>query len=268
MATFHPTAMPAGRDGRPPSSRMSDNRRHARPRAAAPVVRCGKGLSTYAGAVPAPQDDPRHGDPHHDDQAHARTAAIAAFWADARIRGRLNPIEAYTGPGTSDLVPPPAWSFGDDPRTADALLDLVLTGRKTATASALRDYEDEARALARELDAEAGRGEGDLLVDTDLDLALPQPGLLSILLDGAGRPRALVRTTDVQTVRFGDVGVEHARREGEGSLEHWRRTHQEFFRRSSATDEPVDDDTLVVLERFEVLVPVQARRAARRNGLA
>lgn len=207
-------------------------------------------------------------DAHGSSARHdAQAAAIAAFWADARIRGRLNPIEAYTGPGTSDLVPPPAWSFGDDPRTADRLLDLVLTGRKTATASALRDYEDEARQLAREQDDRHGAADGDVLVDTDLELALPQPGLLSIVLDGAGRPRALVRTTDVRTVRFGDVDAEHARREGEGSLEDWRRAHREFFRRSSATEEPVDDGTMVVLERFEVLVPAEARRAARRNGL-
>lgn len=208
--------------------------------------------------------------PGTDADRDPQAAAVAAFWADARIRGRLNPIEAYTGPGSSDLVPPPAWSFGDDPRLADQLLDLVLTGQKTATASALRDYEDEARQLAREQGGHAGHEEGDLLVDTDLDLALPQPGMLSILLDGAGRPRALIRITDVQTVRFGEVTAEHARREGEGggSLEHWRRTHQEFFRRSSATGEPVAEDTMVVLERFEVLVPAEARRAARRNGLA
>lgn len=209
--------------------------------------------------------DTRDPDPHQDPQA----AAIAAFWADARIRGRLNPTEVYTGPGTSDLVPPPAWSFGDDPQQADELLDLVLAGQKTATASALRDYEEEARQLARE-HGDPGRPEGDLLVGTDLDLALPEPGLLSILLDGRGRPRALIRITSVEQVRFGEVTDEHARREGEGdgSLAHWRRVHQEFFRTSSPTDEPVDDDTMIVLERFEVLVPANARRAARRNGLA
>lgn len=194
-------------------------------------------------------------------------SAIAAFWADARIRAKLNRIEAYVGQSVADTLPPPAWSFGDDPRLADELLELVLTGWKTATASALHDYEEEARERARADDA--GSAEGDLLVDTGLDLALPQPGLLSILLDGAGRPRALIRTTDVATVRFGDVTAEHARREGEGdgSLEHWRRMHQEFFERSSALGEPVDEDTMVVLERFEVLVPAGARRAARRHGL-
>lgn len=192
--------------------------------------------------------------------------AVAAFWADARIRAKLNRIEAYAGPGVSDTVPPPAWSFGDDPRMADELLDLVLAGRKTATASALRDYEDEARDRARE-EGVADRT-GDLMVDTELDLALPEPGLLSILLDGSGRPRALIRITDVQVVRFGDVSAEHARAEGEGdgSLAHWRQVHQKFFARSAPHGEPVDEDTQVVLERFEVLVPADARRAARRHA--
>lgn len=221
--------------------------------------------------------------------------AIASFWADARVRGKLNRFGGVLGATVSDTVPPPAWAFGDDALTADRLLALVLEGRKTATASALRDYEEEARELARaEADADrdddspagrepgagggaggaglgpcgrSGRSDGDVLVDTDLDLALPSPDLLSIVLDGAGHPRALIRTTEVQVVRFADVPAEHARREGEGSLEEWRRVHREAFRRSSATQEPVDDDTMVVLEHFEVLVPASAHRAARRHGL-
>lgn len=196
-----------------------------------------------------------------------RDGAIRAFWEDARVRGKLNRIEAYAGPGITDSVPPPAWSFGSDPATADRLLALVLEGRKTATASALRDYEQEARAqadLGRDVD---DRG-GDTLVRTELDLLLPEPGMLSIVLDGRGRPRALIRVTEVQVVRFADVPAEHAVREGEGdrTLRSWRHTHRQFFT-ESADGEPVDDDTMVVLERFEVLVPAQAQRAARRHGI-
>lgn len=170
-------------------------------------------------SVPAPDDD-----------------AVAAFWADARIRAKLNRLEAYTGPGVTDSVPPPAWAFGDSAAQADELLALVLEGRKSATSSALRDYAAE-------------------------DEPLPTRGSLSILLDGAGRPRALVHITDVRTARFGDVDEEHARAEGEGdlSLAHWRQVHREFFTRS-AGGQPVDDDTEVVLERFEVLVPTPRRR--------
>lgn len=197
-----------------------------------------------------------------------RDRAIAAFWADARIRGKLNRIEVYAGGQVSDTLPPPAWSFGDedDPATADRLLDLVLEGRKTATASAYRDYEEEARQRGAE---PADDAPGDTLTRTGvgLDLALPEPGLLSIILDGAGQPRALVRITDVDVCRFADVPEEHARLEGEGdrSLEEWRAVHRDAFAATAPHGEPVDDDTLVVLERFEVLVPAAAGRAARRH---
>lgn len=192
-------------------------------------------------------------------------AAIRAFWADARIRGKINRISVIGGAGISETLPPPAWSFGEDPQQADRLLELVLTGRKTATASALRDYEVTTRQLYTEQQAEDA---GDLLVETRTEVLLPDPGMLSIVLDGRGAPRALIRITDVQVVGFGDVDAEHARREGEGdgSLDFWRATHRDFFERSGG--EPVSDSTPVVLERFEVLVPAAAQRAARRRGLA
>lgn len=189
-------------------------------------------------------------------------ADIRAFWVDARVRGALNPAEAYLGVTASDMLPPPAWSFGATPQEADRLLGLVLEGRKTATASALEEYLTEARAGGAE-----GGAAGDTLVDADLDLRLPSPGALSIVLDGSGAPRALLRTTHVEVVRFADVDEEHARREGEGSLERWRAEHARFFAESLPGGRSVDEDTKVVLERFVVLVPGSARRAARRAGL-
>lgn len=198
-------------------------------------------------------------------------AEISRFWADARVRGGLNPAGAYLGATVSETLPPPAWSFGATPEESDRLLELVLAGRKTATATALHEYEDEAR---RRADAEAdvptggqGPAEGDTLVRTGVDVALPEPGLLSIVVDGRERPRALIRTTHVEVVRFGDVDEDHARREGEGSLEQWRATHRVHFAAGAAAGEQVTDDTMVVLERFVVVVPATARRAAKRAGL-
>lgn len=201
-----------------------------------------------------------------------RDEQLAAFWADARIRGGLNPAQGYTGASVSDTVPPPAWSFGDTPEQADELLDLVLTGRKTATASAYWDYEQEGRQRAAAEGAADGPGAADGGVDvairTDLDVALPEPGLLSIILDGSDTPRALIRTTHVRVVPFAEVDAEHARREGEGdgSLEHWRDAHRDFFAANAPAGETFGADMPVVLERFVVLVPATARRAAKRNG--
>lgn len=209
-------------------------------------------------------------------------ARISAFWADARLRGGINPVAGYLGATAADTLPPPAWSFGTTPQEADRLLELVLEGRKTATATALWDYEEEARARAASEEADdpgpgdagagdagaSGAGEGgDVLVTTDLDLALPAPGALSIVLDGDHVPRALVRTTHVDVVRFGEVDEAHARREGEDSLEHWRARNRRELAEHAPAGTTVDDGTQVVLERFVVLVPATARRAAKRAGL-
>lgn len=164
-----------------------------------------------------------------DDQLEAE---YDAFWADASIRAGLNPSRVYFGPNPTDALRPPAWSFGADPATADALLALVLAGTKTATASALWDYE--------------AAGEEP-----------PAAGTLSIVTDGAGHPRALIQTTSVRVVPFGEVDEAHAYAEGEGdrSLAHWRAVHQRYFTDHAENDRGFEPDMPVVLEAFEVLVP-------------
>ena len=226
-------------------------------------------------------------------------ALISAFWADARLRGGINPVAGYLGATAADTLPPPAWSFGATPAEADRLLSQVLAGRRTATTSALWDYEEEARARA---ESEAGdRGDrddlgdrddrddpadrddrddpsdrggyqggdrgGDTLVETRLDLALPAPGSLSIIVDGQEMPRALVRTTHVDLVPYGEVDEAHALREGFGSLAEWRAEHRRFFTEHAPAGRELTDQTMLVLERFVVLVPATARRAAKRAGL-
>lgn len=121
---------------------------------------------------------------------------IRRFWAAAR---RADP--------TLPPDPPPADALGGTPEEADALLALVLAGRKTATSSAADDY------------AAAGA-------------PLPHVGDLSILLDGVGRPRAVVEVSDVVVVPFDEVGAEHAGAEGEGdrSQAAWRAEHERFWR--------------------------------------
>ena len=155
-------------------------------------------------------------------------SAVEAFWELARFHARLNSAPTYFGPTTLEVVPPPAWAFGSSAEEADELLQLVLDGAKTATASALWDYEAEGETL-------------------------PEVGSLSILLDGRGHPRALISTTDVEVLPFDEVDEEHARLEGEGdrSLGHWRAAHERFFRETSGRG--FESDMPVVLERFEVV---------------
>ena len=165
-----------------------------------------------------------------DEAVPERTAEVEAFWAVAREHARLDLMPGYFGPSTLGSVPPDAWSFGGTPEQADALLALVLDGTKTATASALWDYEAEGEPL-------------------------PEVGTLGIVLDSAGHPRALVVTTAVTVVPFDEVDEEHARLEGEEdlALASWRRVHEEFFTRFRSHHREFAPDMPVVCERFAVL---------------
>ena len=157
-------------------------------------------------------------------------SAVEAFWEVARFHARLNVAPSYFGPTTLELVPPPAWSFGETPEQADELLALVLAGTKTATSSAAWDYDTE-------------------------DEPLPEAGTLSIILDGRGHPRALIETTAVATVPFDEVDEEHAFLEGEGdrSLTHWREVHEQFFTEHADHGRGFARDMPLVLERFRVV---------------
>lgn len=158
------------------------------------------------------------------------SADVDAFWRDARVRAGFTAIPGYLGVTTLEVLTPPAWCFGATPTQADDLLELVLEGTKTATAGALWDYQAE-------------------------DEPLPVADSLAILCDGSGRPRALIRTTEVRVVPFNEVNGEHAWLEGEGdrSLVTWQKVHQDFFTRYAEHDRSFAADMPVVLERFEVL---------------
>ena len=82
-------------------------------------------------------------------------------------------------------------------------------------------------------------------------------GGYSVILDGAGQPVCIIRTTQVDTKPFGEVDEEFAWVEGEGdrSLAYWRAAHERFFADEGT---PISDDDLVVLERFELVWPAAA----------
>lgn len=122
----------------------------------------------------------------------------------------------------------PAWpreSFGDSPAMADELLALVLSGQKRATCGALRDYVDAAEDL-------------------------PRPGGRWVVLDGAGRERAVLETTEVRRMAFRDVEEDFALDEGEDdSLEGWRAGHARYFERNGGFDPAME----LVCERFRLV---------------
>lgn len=147
--------------------------------------------------------------------------SVAEFWVACRAN---NP--------TLHADVPEAWAFGATPEHADGLLELVLTGVKTGTASSVWDYE----------------ASGD---------RMPEVGELSVILDGAGVPRAVIRTTSIQIVPFDQVTAEHAHAEGEGdrSLAAWREIHERFWKEHSTGSKAWTPDMPVLCERFELVYP-------------
>lgn len=155
---------------------------------------------------------------------------IEAFWQRAQRHAEIASVSSYMGESPVALLRPPAWAFGATPEQADELVELVVAGAKTATSSALWDYEAE--------------GED-----------LPTEGTLGIVVDGSGVPRALVVTTRVRTIPFDEVEEAHAHAEGEGdrTLEYWRRVHEDFFTEHASHDKGFARDMPVVLEELRVL---------------
>jgi uncharacterized protein YhfF len=123
---------------------------------------------------------------------------------------------------------------GSNAALATELANLVVNGSKRATATLLRDFENGAEPV------------------------FPKPGQLWVLINGAGDPLSVVRTTQVDIVAFGDVDAAFAWDEGEGdrSLARWRDAHLQYFGSQAATQGfKFDEHSKVVLERFEVLWP-------------
>src|SRR5215216_3355680 len=101
-----------------------------------------------------------------------------------------------------------AEGWGDNPRLADELGALIVQGSKTATCSALREWEAEGNPI-------------------------PEAGLITIALDGGGEPLCIVETVEVTIRKYNEVDADFAREEGEGdlSLHYWREAHKNYFSR-------------------------------------
>ena len=80
---------------------------------------------------------------------------------------------------------------------------------------------------------------------------MPEAGELSVILDGAGEPVCVIRITGVEVRRFGDVDEEFAWVEGGATAPGLlARGAPALLRREGR---PTDEDSEVVLERFELL---------------
>ncbi|MFI6897306.1 ASCH domain-containing protein [Streptomyces sp. NPDC050256] len=118
----------------------------------------------------------------------------------------------------------------------DRLVAAVLDGRKVSTTGLFAEYQVEREDP-------------------------PPVGERSALIDSDGREIAVLEITEVRVLRLGDVDLQHVLDEGEDdtSVAGWREGHERFWHSEEmreALGDPeftVDDDTLVVAERFRVV---------------
>lgn len=123
----------------------------------------------------------------------------------------------------------------------DRLVTAILDGRKVSTASLFAAYEREG-------------------------VSPPVAGQRSLVVDSDGRGVAVIELTNVTVVPLGDVDIAHVVGEGEGheSVASWRADHERFWRDPDIGEElagspiPLNDGTLVVLEKFHVVERLDA----------
>ena len=152
-----------------------------------------------------------------------RSVLTDEFWREYRTAAGLH-HDDY------DVV-----AFGDGADMATELAELTVAGIKRATAGLVRQFgpDGEAPAVA----------EGYV-----------------VLLDGANRPRAIWRTTEIRIGPLNSVDERFAWDEGEGerTRDWWLAAHRRFFgRRAAAQGFVMHDDIETVFERFEVVWPAE-----------
>jgi uncharacterized protein YhfF len=148
---------------------------------------------------------------------------IEAYW-----RSYLDTLPAGSPLRDEQYV---AEGWGDSPQMADELGALITAGTKTATCSALWEYEAEGSPL-------------------------PETGSKTIVLDGYNDPLCIVETTEVEVRPYNEVDDRFAYEEGEGdrSLEYWRKAHWHFFSRTLPNiGKESTPDMPLVCERFRVI---------------
>jgi len=152
---------------------------------------------------------------------------------------------------TIDDLPKAEFAFPGPLR--DTLVAAILSGEKTSTS---------ALAVGFEHDNEP----------------MPTAGERLAVVDSDDRRVAVIELTEVRVVRLADVDLRHVLEEGEGdeSVEQWRAGHERFWhspeiRAELGANFTVNDDTLVVAQRFRLTRHVWARssqphpRGTRRN---
>jgi uncharacterized protein YhfF len=150
-------------------------------------------------------------------------AAVQAFWRSY--------LATLPSPSAFQDKPYVVDSFGDSSRLADELGALVASGVKTATCGSLWEYEAEG-------------------------IPIPEPGMITVVVDGKGLPLCIIETLEAVVQPFDAVDRRFAFEEGEGdrTLEYWRKVHWDYFSRTlAAIGRAPSGEMPLVCERFRLL---------------
>ena len=146
---------------------------------------------------------------------------IQAFWLDYQRQCNVS-VAGFA-----------ATTLGHSRAVADQLAELIVAGVKRAQATLEHDF----------------------TADND---ALPQPGDHLVVLDGRGRPRAIVRNSHVERRHFDEIDDAFAFEAGEGdlTLRWWLTAHrQDFAERAEREGFQVGERVVLILEYFERVWP-------------
>ncbi len=147
-------------------------------------------------------------------------SAVAQFWKEFLQKTRRDMNLKYYE----------CFHFCHTEELANSLLQLVLDGKKKATASSLLYYQA-------------------------VNEPLPKVGSLSIVTDFQGNPKCVIETTNVMILPFKDMTFDICKREGEDeTLESWQEGHIRFFTMDGQENGfEFTWDMPVVFEDFEVV---------------
>ncbi len=121
-----------------------------------------------------------------------------------------------------------AFYFGSTKKSSEHLYQLILSGKKKATTSALASFKNG---------------------------IIPKVGDISLIISYKGSPLALIQTTQVLVTTFNHLTYDQIKDEGEcETLESWRFNHQDFFMRDGLRNAyAFSEDMPVVFEHFKVI---------------
>ncbi|MEO8344621.1 MAG: ASCH domain-containing protein [Betaproteobacteria bacterium] len=148
-------------------------------------------------------------------------ADVETFWNDFAVSQLDDPTSRFYE----------AFHFDDNEPSANELGQLVLAGKKRATAGLVWSFEN-------------------------ASAPLPKVGDLSVVTNWSKEPLCVIETQRVDIVPFNEVSAEFAATEGEGdgSLAYWRLAHTAYFERECQRIGRVFDPKMpVVCERFAVV---------------